>query len=86
MQAVTAADDSDRMRKVFESKASGVSTWILVIFVFFIVLVVASGKSTSWILLVFVFYIVIIVVAVIVVVVVVVPIHMISCCSNEISV
>jgi hypothetical protein len=24
-QAVTAADDSDRMRKVFESKAAGVS-------------------------------------------------------------
>ena len=27
LQAVTAADDSDRMRKVFESKASGVSTF-----------------------------------------------------------
>ena len=26
-QAVTAADDSDRMRKVFESKASGVSNF-----------------------------------------------------------
>ena len=29
LQAVTAADDSDRMRKVFESKASGVSTFCL---------------------------------------------------------
>ena len=41
MQAVTAADDSDRMRKVFESKASGVSTsLILVVFVIAVVAVV----------------------------------------------
>ena len=43
MQAVTAADDSDRMRKVFESKASGVSTsLILVVFVVAVVDVVVG--------------------------------------------
>ena len=32
IQAATAADDSDRMRKVFESKAAGVRSLLLLLF------------------------------------------------------
>ena len=44
VQAATAADDSDRMRKVFESKAAGVRS-ILLLFCFFSFASNAAGVS-----------------------------------------